>query len=126
MFSYIFFSFVSEEEVDGESFVALTEETLRSNFPKLNFGQRKACSKLISIILSSIDKYIFKDNETNANQIKNMSPEELSIFLQDECSSILPATVVLLLSKYLLANEFIYTHVVSTLHTNINSFQMKE
>lgn len=100
------FYFVAEQEVDGPSFVQLTEESIRSNFPAVKFGQRKACCKIINSILASKDNFSFSELEVedsndkselyDAAKVKVMNFEELSKFLQNR--DLLPETVQLLLS----------------------------
>lgn len=99
---------VAENDVNGELFVGLTEESLRIDFPKLTFGQRKECLKLIKIIQQSKEKYVFsKDSSNNdsiqifdISEIKSMTPQELSLFLQQNCSAISAETIVYLLSMF--------------------------
>lgn len=104
---FCLFYFVAEQEVDGQSFVTLTEESLRVNFPKLNFGQRRECIKIIKAILASKDNFIFSNVEIqdslnqiyDAATVKVMNPEQLSDFLQHQ-SSMVPETIKFLLGMF--------------------------
>ncbi|KAK3911494.1 Chaperone protein DnaJ [Frankliniella fusca] len=92
-----------KQEVDGSSFIEMTEGSLRANFPSINFGQRKE----EKFLFSSNNQQIVLDEIFDAALIKVMSPKELSVFLQDKCRGVLPETIVLLLNEEVDGESFL-------------------